>query len=208
MPHSQKNRAAGFSLIELGIVLIIVTLLSAGAITALRIQTERNRLLETRTQLGEAREALINYAASNLAGVLPCPDTNDDGKPDACDGNSVHRGRLPWHLLGLPRTDPWGQALHYAVHQNFIQTADLRLSTQSGLEIESLDNANNYITLADEKNVVLAIWSGGADATSNPSGSTINKVLAEAPDADDIVIWLSRFVLLGRMLEAGREIPQ
>lgn len=189
----------------MAIALAIIALLSAGAITALQAQNTRNRLLETRAQLSEAREALINFAA--VTGALPCPDTNNDGDPDACPG-TVTRGRLPWRMLGLPSTDVWGQALHYAVHFDFTDAPNLRLSSGSTLGIESQDAAGAFTDLANPANVALALWSSGADATPNPNGSTANNILAEAPNSDDVVIWLSRFVLLGRMLEAGRDIPQ
>lgn len=199
-------RDGGFSLVELAIVLVIVALLSTGAITAMRVQTDRSRLLETRAQLNEAKEALINWAA--VKGELPCPDTSGDGEPETCGSAGVLRGRVPWHLLALPSTDPWGQALHYAVHANFVKAGNFKLSNVSNLEIQGKASDGTYISLANGESVAIALWSSGANATDNSAGETAGKVLAESPDSDDIVTWLSRFVLLGRMLEAGRDIPQ
>ena len=71
----------GFSLVELAIVLSILGLLSIGALSALRIQTERARLAETRELLADAREALLNFAA--VSGHLPCPAPDAGGAATA-----------------------------------------------------------------------------------------------------------------------------
>ncbi|MBS1210958.1 MAG: hypothetical protein H6R19_3356 [Proteobacteria bacterium] len=196
----------GFSLLELAVVLVIISLLSAGAITALHVQTERKQQAEAQTLLTEARESLISYAVIN--GVLPCPDHDADGNPDACGKTGVEHGGLPWKLLALPAKDPWGQTLHYAVHTNFATGKTISLNTTSNLEIQSKDASGTISSLADEASVVMALWSTGPNTNDNSRGSTDSKLIAESPTSDDTVIWLSRFVMIGRMLEAGRDIAQ
>ncbi len=196
------KRTTGFSLLELSIVLVILTILGVGALSALRLQTERSRTLEARSMLAEARDALLNHAA--ITGHLPCPDTNDDGEPDACNGPGTVHGRLPWHLLALPEHDPWGNALYYCVHSNFIPDKTVALTSTGGIEI--LANAGNGSsnTLANSESVVLAIWSSGADGLQSAASESPFRLRADVQGGDDQLIWLSRFVLLGRMLEAGR----
>jgi len=200
------SHSRGFSLLELAIVLVVVSLLSAGAITALHVQAERNRRAEVQAMLTDARESLLSYAAIN--GVLPCPDHDADGNPDVCGKTGVEHGDLPWKLLALPAKDPWGKALHYAVHTNFAAGKTITLSTTSSLEIQSRDASGTISSLADEASVIMALWSTGQNATDNSKGSADSKIVAESPESDDILIWLSRFVLIGRMLEAGRDIAQ
>lgn len=52
----------GFSLIELAIVLVIVTLLIGGLAVPLSAQIEARRIAETRKIMEEAREAIVGYA--------------------------------------------------------------------------------------------------------------------------------------------------
>ena len=66
-----SNRAAGFTLIELAIVLFIVSLLIGGMLIPLSAQTEIRGRQETDRALATIREALIGFAAIN--GRLPCP---------------------------------------------------------------------------------------------------------------------------------------
>ncbi|MEN3112460.1 type II secretion system protein [Uliginosibacterium paludis] len=195
------KRNAGFSLLELGIVLVILTILGTGALSALRLQTERSRLLEAHSMLADAREALLNHAA--ISGHLPCPDTNGDGEPDSCSGSGPISGRLPWHLLALPERDPWGNALYYSVHSNFLADRTITLKSTGGIEIQAGSSSN---TLANAESVVLALWSSGADGKQGAASESPFRLHAETPDNDDQVVWLSRFVLLGRMLEAGRTL--
>ena len=203
-----KEFQTGFSLAELAVVLVIVAVLSAGAISTLRAQTERARFAEARALNDETRDALLNYAA--VTGALPCPDISFDGSqgnPAMC-GTGVQHGWVPWKTLGLPKTDPWGQPLHYAVHPTFTKATTIALDTKStiGVQRQLADGSTELLGNADS--VVMALWSSGPDARSKTTGSPSNTVFAEAPDSDDVVTWLSRFVLVGRMLEAGRDVPQ
>ena len=60
----------GFTLIELAIVLVIVTLLVGGLAMPLSAQIEARRIGETRKTMEEAREAILGYAMSH-----PIPKT-------------------------------------------------------------------------------------------------------------------------------------
>ena len=59
-----KNQQ-GFTLIELAIVLVIVTILIGGLAIPLSAQIEARRIAETNKTLEEAKEAIIGYAMSN-----------------------------------------------------------------------------------------------------------------------------------------------
>ncbi|MDQ7988747.1 MAG: type II secretion system protein [Candidatus Dactylopiibacterium sp.] len=199
---ARSGPARGFTLIELAIVLLILGVLGSGAFSALSLQIERSRLLEVHAQLHEAREALLNHAAAT--GALPCPDRSGDGEPDACNATGVTTGELPWHLLGLPARDPWGQPLRYTAHAAFTGAQPIALASLGGIEILALEAGGATQSLARPDAVVMALWSVGADglsATAPPLAA--HRVVARGPDVDDQAIWLSRFVLIGRMLETG-----
>ena len=120
----------GFTLIELAIVLVIVTLLVGGLAMPLSAQIQARRIAETKKTMEEAREAIFGYAMSNLVDhdgnpgtplrpTLPCPDTDGDGREDrtgtACTVNPGFNGLLPWVDLGVAGQDAWGNRLHYAI---------------------------------------------------------------------------------------------
>lgn len=127
------HRPAGFSLIELAIVLFIVALLLGGLLPTVSSQIEQQRTNETRKQLDEIQQALIGYAILNVR--LPCPasDTSNgiesfDPGGDASNGlcSNFYNGFVPAATLGLSTgvdnqgrkgfaVDSWGNRIHYAV---------------------------------------------------------------------------------------------
>lgn len=122
-----KNQR-GFTLIEMAIVLVIVTILIGGLAMPLSAQIQARRIAETRQTLQEAREAILGYAMTHPAispatnRYLPCPDTDGDGHENrvsvtAC---AAYHGLLPWVDLGVAPQDAWGNRLRYAVVNQFI----------------------------------------------------------------------------------------
>lgn len=125
------RRQHGFSLIELAIVLVIVTLLIGGLAVPLSAQIKARRIAETQKTLDEVREAIIGYALSKSILVdhdgdastqdknhtyLPCPDSVDeDGLEDREPGGecSANSGNVPWATLGTGIQDAWGNRLQY-----------------------------------------------------------------------------------------------
>ncbi len=82
-----KNRpiifARGFSLIEIAIVLVIISVLATMVAIPLATQIEQRRVEETRKQIEVAKEALIGFAMAN--GRLPCPaSTTSNGVASYC----------------------------------------------------------------------------------------------------------------------------
>jgi prepilin-type N-terminal cleavage/methylation domain-containing protein len=67
------KQARGFTLIELAIVLVIITILIGGLAVPLSAQIQARRIGETKRTLEEAREAIIGYAMSNkIPGMCRC----------------------------------------------------------------------------------------------------------------------------------------
>lgn len=115
-----RRRVAGFSLVELAIVLTIFALLAGGLMMTLTTQQEVQRLSEARRQLADIREALLGFAVAN--GRLPPPADPAIASGSAGAGTSDEgrtAGALPWATLGLPETDPWGQRFTYRVTPRF-----------------------------------------------------------------------------------------
>ncbi|MCA1926402.1 MAG: type II secretion system GspH family protein [Thiobacillus sp.] len=120
------TRQKGFTLIEMAIVLVVITILVGGLVVPLSAQIQARRVAETKKILEEARDALYGYAMTHATGTgslyLPCPDTDGDGRenrvsPTQC---TAYRGEYPWVDLGTGAQDAWGNRLRYAVVSNFI----------------------------------------------------------------------------------------
>lgn len=116
----------GFTLIELAIVLVIVTILIGGLAMPLSTQIQARRIAETKKTLEEAREAIIGYAMTNNGTPmtnrrLPCPDIDGNGTEDLhALGNRCanSHGFLPWVDLGVGHQDAWGNRLSYVVDRD------------------------------------------------------------------------------------------
>lgn len=116
------KRIRGFTLIELAIVLVIMTILIGGLAMPLSAQIQARRIAETNKTLEEARHALVGYVMSHPSSgnpdkpYLPCPDTNGDGLEnrtgDICTSPD---GWFPWADLGTGSQDAWGNRLRYSV---------------------------------------------------------------------------------------------
>lgn len=123
LDHLPKQHK-GFSLVELAVVLIIVTLLSSGLLYSLAAQREITSINETQRLLGEARDALLGFVAAN--GRLPCPaapgTTGVEGPLGGGNCSNSWNGFLPAITLGITPTnangyaiDAWGNPIGYAV---------------------------------------------------------------------------------------------
>jgi prepilin-type N-terminal cleavage/methylation domain-containing protein len=153
------QKQAGFTLIEMAIVLIILTLVVGGALVPLGAQIDQRKRAETQKTLDEIREALMGYALSH--GVLPCPSVEAAGIPSG-DKNpnlnlnctsiplisppptspsppSIATGYIPWKDLGVNNKDGWGNLIRYAVDTSFINS--FNLSTTASITIKTRDTS-------------------------------------------------------------------
>jgi hypothetical protein len=126
-PPSSRQRGAA--------LLMLVALAGIGS-AALLMQAYKpgaddlRQELQTQQILGEAREALLGYAA--LHGRLPRPATSAlDGAedPQPCDSADSCNGFIPWVTLGIRGYDSWGKLLRYSVTPAFTNTSIRQLTT-------------------------------------------------------------------------------
>jgi len=182
----------GFTLLEVMLVMLIVTILASGLIVPLSTQVAMRRHEETRRTLDDAREALLGFAAAN--GRLPCPATaTSRGQESFAPGGSAavgncsnfHDGFLPAASLGLAPLDAegfardgWGtpaNRVRYAVHGagDAIGGVTNPLTRANGMRLATLDelgNASGY----------LVICGTGAATTPAGCGPAVNQLTRRA----------------------------
>jgi prepilin-type N-terminal cleavage/methylation domain-containing protein len=105
--------AHGFTLIEMAVVLVVVSLLLGSLLVPLASQVEQRKIETTERTLDQAREALLAFAAAR--GRLPCPAGTAGGREalttSAAVGDCVSFwGFLPAATLGLSPLDADGYA--------------------------------------------------------------------------------------------------
>lgn len=141
-----QHARAGFSLVELAVVLVILAVLLGVGLTAGQSAVQNADRLTALERLSTIKLALDAYAARN--GYLPCPAPPQAVGSDASFGlesrsgvagvgcvavpghiissGTVWFGTLPTRNLGLSDSfmyDPWGNKLTYAVSGNHVGTA-------------------------------------------------------------------------------------
>lgn len=127
-----RTRSAGFSLVELAVVMAIVALILGGAMFTLTAQVETRNFNETQQRLEQAKELVLAFAAVNKR--LPCPAAAPPAPPfnnatgtgsespagGAC--TDFYTGFLPGRTIGFYPVDTlgyaldaWGNRIRYAV---------------------------------------------------------------------------------------------
>ena len=183
------NRARAFSLIEVMVVLVVLTILLSGLALPLAAQLNLRRMGETRRQLDEAADALLGFAAAH--GRLPCPAAagslglesfapGEDASSGGC--SAFHDGFLPGATLGLAPLDGegfvrdgWSSRIRYAVFGagasiNGISNPLTRANGMQAATLPELAAAPHY----------LFICSTGALSTHSGCGPAANQLTRRA----------------------------
>ena len=224
----------GFSLIEVAVVMLIIVLLLGSILVPLSTQVEQRQISDTQKTLEEIREALLGFAVANGYLPCPDTGTDgieNVGGGGTCStiSGSVAVGRLPYNSIGLGNADLWGNRYTYVVNEAFARrgaSAPFTLSTASDIRICTMQACTSTLSTT----AVLAVIShgkNGAGATNflsnaaNPASGSLDEQDnydtdrdivsrpqftggAAASEFDDIIVWLSRYTLLNRMVAAGK----
>lgn len=219
-----NNNEKGFSLIEVAVVLFILVLLLGSILVPLQTQVEQRKISDTQKSLEAIREALIGFAV--LYGRLPCPDTDTDpaaagyGEEDPSCTAPTAEGYLPWKTLGVSPMDAFGITRtaatsprigdwRYRVHRSFAVPFTLNTPVNTTDNLSVRDSANNLISSGTERPIAI-VYSAGPNLTpdgQNASYETTSGTYqadVPSPTFDDILIWISRPVLMYRMVTAGK----
>ncbi|MGH8758072.1 MAG: type II secretion system protein [Burkholderiales bacterium] len=158
-------------------------------------------------------------------------DGQEDVNAGVCVTNE---GNLPWATLGVTGYDSWGNRHRYRVHPSFSQRAPatlFTLSTTSNLQVCADQGCGTSLTTVTDgpPAVVLSHGKNGYGAinsitnTVNPAPTSLGELAntngtadtiyvshtqsdigSTTGEFDDNVVWLSREILLNRMVAGGR----
>lgn len=183
-----QARYDGFTLIELAVVIMLITLLLGSILVPLQAQVEQRRVAETEKLFAEIKEALLGFAVTN--GFFPCPAISATiGAEDritsgagigTCTGGK-RQGFLPWVTLGLPKADSWGNLFRYSVSPNFSNlNALFGLTDKGDITIQTRDalgNAVNLTVTTPSPEIPAMVLSHGKNGYGATSDSGIARAL-------------------------------
>jgi len=212
-PDSLSAHTAGFTFVELAVVIAIVALLLGTVMPPLAMLKQLRTYREADRSLREIKEALIGFAVSE--GRLPWPDT--DASPDGIENPARPtppdctscEGYLPWKTLGISPTDPWGRIYLYRVSHEFasmVQTGappttnrfdlfdsgDVRINTRGDNPSAGRGNERkeDIVLTADAVAAIVSLGSNGAggislrgNAITAPPSGTDESINADGMEA-------------------------
>jgi prepilin-type N-terminal cleavage/methylation domain-containing protein len=225
MKHDKPQQTQfGFTLVEIAIVLLIITLLMAGLVPTISSQIEQQRRGETRKQIAEIQQALLGFAIIN--GRLPCPidplvidpaNASYGQEAGSCSVVPGAEGYLPWKSLGVLETDAWGTKRsnaaspwngywRYRVDRNFASAVAITTNVADTLKI--FDSESHQLTSNSEAPIAI-VFSTGPDLIGNGQNAVASfdtSYQSDVPGAgfDDILVWISRPQLFNRLVSAGK----
>ena len=114
-PHTRKH--AGFTLIELAVVLVIIGIIVSIIASVLPSLIQSGKIKKAQAILEKSDYALQGYSLANHR--LPFADSDGDGQEDT----NTYLGYLPYLTLGLSSgNDVWGNTLQYGVYSTLTAT--------------------------------------------------------------------------------------
>jgi type II secretory pathway pseudopilin PulG len=177
-----SHRAAGFTLVEMAIVLLIVTLLLTGLVPTISSQIEQRQRNETRKQLDEVRDALFGFVLTN--GRLPCPaSTISNGLESPPGGGvcSIADGFVPAATLGITPTDSqgyavdgWSNRIRYAV--TTANSNAFNFTTSNGMQTVGMGLLTPNLSVCASATGITATTCGTAISLTNNAVAVIYSI--------------------------------
>ena len=173
-------KRAGFSLVEITVVLFILGLILAGTITPLSLSIDQAQRNDAEKRIDSVETAILGFTLTNQR--LPCPDCPTGTGVAACTGNendgiedisagqcilgttNAIAGNIPWVSLGINGRDSWGRVIQYAVDAEY---ADTTADTTNKLAGCTNPVTTNSFSLCSQ--AVITINDAGATCVGTPN---------------------------------------
>lgn len=225
------SRNSGFTLLELVLVLLIITVLASTIMIPMGTRQSTKNINAVEKQLEEVKKSLLAYATLNN-GFMPC--SGKDGslckptKQQLLNAENI----LPVMPLGVEVTDPWGNPFLYFPTNNFSKDAKTLFTEKLSSNAEPTEMIQiagkrqpacpfkSDQWLNNVKTVVAVIYSTGLNGRSEQPANTANTTantycFYDMPvrtridrqnmneDYDDIVIWITKNNYVYQMITNG-----
>ncbi len=223
----------GFTLIEIAVVLAVVALLLGGLLVPVSARIDRQNRISTEASMEIILEALEGYAATNGYLPCPAVSSSNGAEDRSAGICNKRSGFVPWVALGTPKADAWGNLFQYSVTPAFSSAiAPFSFNAAEDITIKTRDSGGNLVNLSNLNSIPAVILSFGrngfggtsqsgiaqtsppaanGDEITNSTSSTVFVSRTEVDDRnaangafDDIVDWVPPYVLMNRMVQAGR----
>ncbi len=196
MRKQSPARHAGFTLVEMAIVLVIIGLAAAMLLTAGPAMLDVQKRKAVRAQLDNIDNALARFVAVNRRLPCPTPGNFPSGSSGAgaevvaagvCSPASQIMGVVPWVTLGLTEADiidPWNGRITYRVDPAL--AASTLLMNMSNCDPAATGPATGGICVAP------AAPCAGSAACTSPANFLANKGLDVWDGQNDVAGYAAR----------------
>ncbi|MBF0340100.1 MAG: type II secretion system protein GspG [Magnetococcales bacterium] len=210
MPR-RSSSAAGFTLIEMAIMLTVFGLTLLGGIQAIRSQAHKATFEKAQEDLRAIQTALLGFLAVN--GRLPCPDRDFDGLEESACANANQSGWVPWQTLQVKPLDPWGHLYTYRVRQSYaVSITGAGTGVGNDITVRNLDGTGDIsttvpvIVVSHGRNGLGARTMEGAALPAATLAAEVENANQDATfqfGGDDQLLWIPANVLQYYALKAG-----
>ena len=186
---NSSKASKGFSLLEMSLVLVIVSLLLVVLLPLLLGLTKEKRVESTKARLEKVEVALLGFLHSQ--GRLPRPDTDGDGLEDSPFSAP---GAVPYATLGLAQRDArddYGLPLYYDVAEELTSTDPVTLCPILYAYTEPSNAPVPRMTLDGTTffSVPFAVMSSGGNKSLDDENGDGDRNYRSSTSLDDLLGW-------------------
>ncbi len=163
-PH--RRARAGFTLIELAIVLTIISIIVGGGLSIFADRLQAGRVQETRARLDRVEDALRNYVQT--FGSLPCPARGDVGI-DQTTGSATLFGRQDCNPLlanAYPSANYYLTLSNAACTNRYMLVGTVPTRTLNIPDAYAFDGWNDRFMYVVDTNYANGCWDTGNTSTN------------------------------------------